>query len=68
MYLIRSELLTEMKRQDITPSELACRLKTSPQTVNRIIKLDHPTKIETLIAAFNAIGKTLSFTITDKNS
>lgn len=56
-------LLNEMLRQRITASELARRLGTSPQSVNRIIDLDHATKIDTLADAFRALGRKLDIRI-----
>ncbi|MDX8399944.1 MAG: type II toxin-antitoxin system HicB family antitoxin [Gallionellaceae bacterium] len=52
-------LLNEMIVQQITPSELARRLNTRPQDVNRVINLRHSTKIDTLGEAMRAMGKRL---------
>ena len=50
-------LLNEMLSQRITPSELARRMGTRPQEVNRIINLHHTTKIDTIVAALEQLGK-----------
>lgn len=52
-------LLNEMLSQHVTPGELAKRLHTSPQTANRMINIKHPTKIDTLNEALQALGKHL---------
>lgn len=56
-------LLNEMLKENVTPSKLAKKLDTSPQTVTRIVDLHHATKIDTLAEAFKAIGKTLTFSV-----
>jgi antitoxin HicB len=52
-------LLNEMIGQRVTAAELARRLNTSPQVVNRIIDIHHSTKIDTLAEALEALGKRL---------
>ena len=56
-------LLNEMLAQNVTPAELARRLGTSPQSVQRIMDLDHTTKIDTVAEAFRALGKRLDFQV-----
>ena len=56
-------LLNEMLVQGVSPAELARRLDTSPQSVQRIIDLDHVTKIDTIAQAFRALGKRLDFQV-----
>ena len=60
-------LLNEMLVQQIKPVELARRLNKTPQAVNRIRELHHPTKIDTLASAYSALGKELVLTLADKN-
>jgi antitoxin HicB len=50
-------LLNEMIAQGVTASELARRLGTSPQVVNRIVDIKHVTKIDTIAGAVEALGK-----------
>ncbi len=50
-------LLNEMLAQHVTSSELARRLHTTPQTMNRVIDLGHVTKIDMLDKAMQALGK-----------
>lgn len=52
-------LLNEMVRQKVRPSELARRLGTTAQEVNRLTQLSHVTKIDGINSALNALGKRL---------
>lgn len=52
-------LLNEMLAQNISNSELARRLDTRPQDVQRIVNLKHSTKIDTISAAAKRLGKEL---------
>lgn len=50
-------LLNEMLAQKVGPSELARRMDSLPQYVNRLIDLHHNTKIDTVAQAMAALGK-----------
>ena len=52
-------LLNEMLAQNVRPAELARRLGTSPQEVNRLTNLRHTTRIDGIDAALRALGKRL---------
>jgi antitoxin HicB len=52
-------LLNEMVKQKVRPSELARRLGTTAQEVNRLTQLKHTTKIDGIDHALNALGKRL---------
>lgn len=52
-------LLNEMLAQGVTASELARRLGTSPQSVNRLVNLAHTTKIDALSDALVTLGRKL---------
>lgn len=52
-------LLNEMVRQKVRPAELARRLQTSPQEINRLTNLHHVSKIDRVAEAMKALGKTL---------
>jgi antitoxin HicB len=52
-------LLNEMVHQKVRPAELARRLRTTPQEVNRLTDLHHTTKIDGIAGAMRALGKTL---------
>lgn len=56
-------LLNEMLAQHVTPSELARRMDTRKQEVNRIIDLGHATKIDTIAAALSSLGRELELTV-----
>lgn len=56
-------LLNEMIAQKVTASELARRLHTRPQDINRVINLAHATKIDVLDKAFRALGKQLEIVV-----
>jgi antitoxin HicB len=52
-------LLNEMLKQKVRPSELARRLGTTAQEVNRLTNLTHTSKIDGVAAALAALGKRL---------
>lgn len=52
-------LLNEMLRQKVRPVELARRIGTTRQEVNRLTNLRHATKIDRIDAALRALGKRL---------
>ncbi|MGF6299288.1 MULTISPECIES: MarR family transcriptional regulator [Paraburkholderia] len=54
-------LLNAMIDQKVTPAELARRLNTSPQAVNRTV--DHAIKIDTIAEALEALGKHLEIAV-----
>ncbi|QTP13974.1 type II toxin-antitoxin system HicB family antitoxin [Serratia symbiotica] len=56
-------LLNAMITTGTTPAQLARRLGTRPQEVNRIVTLNHATKIDTIEAALKALGKRLEITV-----
>lgn len=55
-------LLNEMVKQKVRPSDLARRLGTTAQEVNRLTQLKHTTKIDGISHALNALGKRLEIT------
>ena len=56
-------LLNEMLEQNVRTADLARLLGTSPQAVNRLTNLRHPTKIDELVEAFKALGKKLELRV-----
>lgn len=56
-------VLNTMIDQKITQTELAQRIGTRKQEVQRIINLGHNTKIDTLAKALQAMGKELSISV-----
>ncbi|EON13415.1 type II toxin-antitoxin system HicB family antitoxin [Pandoraea sp. SD6-2] len=56
-------LLNEMLRQNVGPTELARRLDTTKQEVNRIVTLSHATKIDRIEEALAALDKRLELIV-----
>jgi antitoxin HicB len=56
-------LLNELVRQSVRPAELARRLGTTPQQVNRLVDLHHATKIDAIDAALAALGRHLELAV-----
>jgi len=52
-------LLNEMLRQKVRPAELARRIGTTPQEVNRLTDIRHTSRIDGVDAALRALGKRL---------
>jgi len=52
-------LLNEMIRQQVRPAELARRMRTTPQAVNRLVNLRYVSKIDGIAGAMAALGKSL---------
>ena len=52
-------LLNEMLAQNVRPAELARRLNTTPQEVNRLTNTRHTTRIDGIAAALKALGRQL---------
>ena len=56
-------LLNEMLAQDVIAAELARRMDTTRQEVNRLIDLTHTTKIDRIEDAMAALGKELELSV-----
>ena len=56
-------LLNEMVAQNVRPSELARRLRTTPQEVNRLTDIRHTTRIDGIAAALQALGHHLDIRV-----
>ncbi|MDO4434870.1 MAG: type II toxin-antitoxin system HicB family antitoxin [Cardiobacteriaceae bacterium] len=56
-------LINELIAQQLTQAELARRLKTRPQEVQRIVDLNHSTKIDTIAQALHQLGKRLDVVV-----
>jgi len=52
-------LLNEMVVQKVRPAELARRLGTTPQEINRLTNLRHKSRIDGIALAMRQLGKTL---------
>jgi antitoxin HicB len=56
-------LLNTMLEQRVTAAELARRLHTSPQSVTRLVNLNHTTKIDTVADALKAMGRHMELVV-----
>lgn len=56
-------LLNEMVRQKVRPAELARRLHTTAQEVNRLTNVRHTTRIDGIAAALRALGRHLDMRV-----
>jgi antitoxin HicB len=56
-------LLNEMITQQVRPAELARRLNTTPQEVNRLTNLRHTTRIDSIAHALHALGRELELRV-----
>lgn len=56
-------LLNEMIAQNVRPAELARRLRTTPQQINRLTNVRHTTRIDSIAAALQALGKHLDLRV-----
>lgn len=56
-------LLNEMFAQGVGPSELARRMGTIPQNVNRLIDVRHKSRLESIEQAIGALGKHLELSL-----
>jgi len=60
---IKVELLHEILRQRVRPSELARAMGLRPQDITRLLEPRHQTKLDTLALAFSVLGKRLELQI-----
>jgi antitoxin HicB len=60
---IKVMLLNEILAQRLRPIDLANRMHIKRSEANRLLKLDHTTKIDNLSSAFKALGKNLEFRV-----
>ncbi|MGF6607078.1 hypothetical protein OKW45_001978 [Paraburkholderia sp. WSM4175] len=58
-------LLAEMTAQGIRPVDLAVRLGTTRQAVNRLLDPEHATKIDAVAEALAALGKRLTLGVVE---
>lgn len=56
-------LLNAMVTEHVRPVDLARKLKVKPQDVTRLLRLRHPSKIDSIANALHAIGKTLELVV-----
>lgn len=56
-------VLNQVVASNLSNAELARRMGSRPQEVQRIMNLEHATKIDTLDAVLHALGKRLEFIV-----
>ena len=56
-------LLNAMLEKNTRPVDLARAMNIKPQEVTRLVDLHHTTKIDTLAAAFKAMGRTMEVVV-----
>lgn len=54
-----------MRAQDLNGAKLARKLKQPVTAVRRLLSLDHTSKIEHIIAALNALGRTAELAVSE---
>lgn len=58
-------LLNAIVEAEVSNAELARRMRTRPQEVQRIVDLHHATKIDTIASALVALGRRLTINVSD---
>lgn len=66
-YAAKVMLILAFKQQNLSTQDFAYRVGCLPQEGSRLLKLTHPTKIDTLHAAFAALNVRLYCSIEDRN-
>lgn len=56
-------LLNTMLEQHVSAAELGRRLHTSPQSINRLVNLNHATKIDTVACALKALDRRMELVL-----
>jgi antitoxin HicB len=63
--VLKVELYRQLREAGMTRAELARRLGWKRESVDRLFRLDHASRLEQLEAAFGALGQAVSITIHD---
>jgi antitoxin HicB len=61
--LLKMELYRQLRATRITRAELGRRLGWKRESVDRLFRLDHASRLEQLEAAFGALGQTVSVSV-----
>ena len=61
--VLKVELYRQLRRADITRAELARRLGWKRESVDRLFRLDHASRLEQIEAAFGALGQAVSVSV-----
>jgi antitoxin HicB len=63
MMTLKTSLYCSLRKEGITRAELGRRLKWNRESVDRLFRLDHASRLEQIEAAFHALGKTVKVRI-----
>jgi antitoxin HicB len=61
--VLKVELYRQLRRERTTRAELARRLGWKRESVDRLFRLDHASRLEQLEAAFAALGRAVSISV-----
>jgi antitoxin HicB len=61
--ILKVELYRQLRDAGITRAELARRLGWKRESVDRLFRLDHASRLEQIEAAFGALGRTVSVSV-----
>jgi antitoxin HicB len=61
--VLKAELYRQLRETGITRAELSRRLRWKRESVDRLFRLDHASRLEQLEAAFSALGQAVSASV-----
>ena len=61
--VLKAELYRQLRETGITRAELSRRLRWKRESVDRLFRLDHASRLEQLEAAFSALGQAVSVSV-----
>ena len=62
---LKTELYWALRDANITKAELARRLKWNRESVDRLFRLDHASRLDQIEAAFKALGRKVDITVAE---
>lgn len=65
MTSLKAELYRELRRRGVTRAELARRLGWNRESVDRLFRIDHASRLDQIEAAFLALGRRLDIEVRD---
>jgi antitoxin HicB len=63
--MLKTELYWALRDANITKAELARRLKWNRESVDRLFRLDHASRLDQIEAAFKALGRKVDITVAE---
>jgi antitoxin HicB len=61
--VLKVELYRQLRKASVTRAELARRLGWKRESVDRLFRLDHASRLEQIEAAFGALGRSVSVSV-----